>query len=397
MERFDELLRRGLMDANLAQYENVLRRAEGAVPAFSPRYLQERTRLLADPWGWRNRRERAGRLRRNWRLIAIAAALLLLSACAYAIATGQFSQWFPGLGVNPAAPEASEDVMSRMGTVIEERQTADGESLTLNSAVWDGNFLLLSLTVENPALPEGLAPDAPIEYAQCRLELSEDQREDYLRRDMADWLDTLATPEEQEEEVQSFLELGEPQFLPTARIARLEENAALIELTAPLPAYLEAPAFSLHMERVVLAGEDDAPILNGPYDFHFTVENQIPPVSCTGEFQMDFEGLPLRITRVELTVLQMYVSYQTPSPDTPDSGTDIAVMKGLQGLWTEDGAYVDCSGTPGSSSATTRRDRQILEGTAGRLYPHVIDPATVTAVDLNGTRIELRELEQQSE
>ena len=51
MTRFESSLRRGLMDANLAQYEKVLRRADAEEPEFSPAYLRERTRLLADPWG----------------------------------------------------------------------------------------------------------------------------------------------------------------------------------------------------------------------------------------------------------------------------------------------------------------------------------------------------------
>ena len=56
MTQFDILLRRALMDANLAQYEAVLRQAEE--PAHSPRYLRERTRLLADPRGWGRTRGR---------------------------------------------------------------------------------------------------------------------------------------------------------------------------------------------------------------------------------------------------------------------------------------------------------------------------------------------------
>lgn len=400
MTRFDQLLRLGLMDANLAQYEKVLQQAESAEPDFSPAYLRERMRLLADPWGWMRRRG-AGRGRLNWRLVILIAVLLLLSACAYAVVTGQFSQWFPGLGIDSAAPETSEDVMSRMGTVIEESQTVNGETLTLNGVVWDGNMLLLSLTLENPALPEGIVPDAPMDYTQCRLELSEDQREEYLRTDMADWLSSLATPEEREEEVRAFLDMGEPQFLPNTRIDRLKEDGLLIEMTVPLPAYLEQPEFTLHMERVALAGEDGgesgALILNGPYDFNFTVERRIPPVSYTGEIQTDYEGIPLRITGIDITVLQMYVSYQTPAPDTPENMTDMTVMKGLQGLWTEDGSYVDCSVMPGSSGSTIRKDSQTLDGTAGRVYPHVIDPASVTAVDLGGTRIELRELTRQTE
>ena len=52
MRQFDALLRQGLMEANLAQYENVLDRADDREADFSPKYRRERMRLLADPWGW---------------------------------------------------------------------------------------------------------------------------------------------------------------------------------------------------------------------------------------------------------------------------------------------------------------------------------------------------------
>ena len=113
--QFDMLLRRALMDANLAQYERALQSVEDKEPGFSPRYLRERMRLLADPQGWG--RQAGGRKRLDWRLAAIVAAMLLLSACAYAVVTGQFSQWFTWFGVNPNAPEQSEEVLRRTGTV----------------------------------------------------------------------------------------------------------------------------------------------------------------------------------------------------------------------------------------------------------------------------------------
>ena len=65
MRQFDALLRQGLMDANLAQYENVLERADGREADFSPRYCRERMRLLADPWGWERRQPERPMLRRG--------------------------------------------------------------------------------------------------------------------------------------------------------------------------------------------------------------------------------------------------------------------------------------------------------------------------------------------
>ena len=63
MHHFDEWLRDALMDANLLQFEKVLAEAGAQSFDFSPKYLRERTRMLADPFGWARRRGRSARNR----------------------------------------------------------------------------------------------------------------------------------------------------------------------------------------------------------------------------------------------------------------------------------------------------------------------------------------------
>jgi len=84
MRQFDEMLRRGLMAANLTQYETVLERVPDWEPEFSPRYLRERMRLLADPWSWVKRRERPAwkRAARNIACVLLACTLALGSLMA---------------------------------------------------------------------------------------------------------------------------------------------------------------------------------------------------------------------------------------------------------------------------------------------------------------------------
>lgn len=55
----------------------------------------------------------------------------------------------------------------------------------------------------------------------------------------------------------------------------------------------------------------------------------------------------------------------------------------MQGLWTADGKYVDLTNTGNSGGSDSAAFR----------YPYPIDPATVTAVDIAGARVELSELE----
>ena len=103
MRQFDDLLRRGLMAANLAQYETVLERVPEWEPDFSPRYLRERMRLLADPWNWVRRRERPlwKQIARNVACVALACtvalgALMTVSPTVRAAVTRWFRETFEG-------------------------------------------------------------------------------------------------------------------------------------------------------------------------------------------------------------------------------------------------------------------------------------------------------------
>lgn len=97
MRQFDTLLRQGLMDANLAQYERDLRQAEAEAPDFSPQYLRERMRLLSDPWNWAKRRTLPVLRRGFSRSAAAAIAVLLLITAAAAVAVPLWNAFFGGL------------------------------------------------------------------------------------------------------------------------------------------------------------------------------------------------------------------------------------------------------------------------------------------------------------
>ena len=426
MTQFDALLRRALMDANLAQYEQALQSAETREPDFSPAYLRERMRLLADPWGWARRRP-GGRRRLSWRVIAIIAALLLLSACAYAVATGQFSQWFPKLGVNPKAPEVSEEVLNRTGTVIEQRQTVDGATVTLNAAVWDGEYVRLSLVVGSPDFPEQLTRDSHIYTEECSLELPEDQRRDYLHKELAEWFDPAT--EDLEEKVQRYMEMMPSHFSIGFSQPSREGNVLTWEASMMLKAYVEHPELTLHIENIAIYEDSDEPVtwqdgvrsgpkpeipvLKGPFDFTFTLDEPILPIRCEGEVDVTYEEIPFRFTGFEIGVFDMNLDYEVlapvnpvhvtrpgepepePDPDKLDSMSVRKTLRGtIQGLWTRDGKYVDCSQQGGNMTMSTSRDGTKTSGSVGSLYPHPIDPATVAALDLAGTRVDLSELEQ---
>lgn len=412
MTQFDEILRRGLMDANLAQYETVLQHANDMQPDFSPHYLRERTRMLADPWGWVRRW--SGRKRLDWRLIAIVAALLLLSACAYAVATGQFSQWFPRLGVDPAAPDETEEVLSRTGTVIEQSQTVGNATVTLNAALWDGSDVWLSFDIEGIDIPEDVQQYYPLWSVDCRLILREDQMKEYAEnraKQIYAEQGIEPTPEQLEADIQAWMEDpydGMALFPDEVEERKLtfQDNESLV---SDWFTETKRPELTLHLENIAPAiyGEDGYPtpgevFIEGPFDLTFTLDEPILPVrydgACVDITGTDYDGVErsFRVTGFEFSVTGLTVFYEPPqldetlSPDEQfkiDSSTLLAVGRSIQGVWTEEEKYVDLSlmGSGGSG------------GTADCNYPYPIDPATVTAVEIGGVRMELSELERITE
>ena len=368
------------------------------------------------------------RKRKPLLLIAIAAALLVLSACGYAIATGQFTGWFPKLGVNPVQPESSEEMLARMGTVIEESQTVDGATVTLHGAVWDGFTMSLSLSVQGANLPpEEIHSKTWIYAEECSVQLPDDQREAYVREEqIADGY----TGTELEERTQTFLEAGNPWINPVFRVADWDEetDTALLQLTFRLQDYLEHPELHLHIENLATYEKDkghfvsmssngqrsgpgpDIPLLAGPYDFTFVPEKLTPPLWYSGEVELVTEQLeiPIRITSVGFSPLRIWAHYETLVPvdflgDDPDeSKLDADAISdanaiGILGLWMEDGSYVEYPAPLTSSMSPYGSEGPFSNGRVGGMmsgaHPHAIDPAEVTAVNISGTRVELSDLE----
>ena len=443
MTQFDMLLRRALMDANLAQYERALQSVEDKEPDFSPRYLRERMRLLADPQGWG--RQAGGRKRLDWRLIAIVAAMLLLSACAYAVATGQFSQWFPRLGVDPEAPEVSEEVLSRTGTAIEQSQTVGDTTVTLNAAVWDGTYIYLSFTIESPSLPEDLQAYTPLHTGDCRLIMRQDQWEEYItNRVKEDCANQNMTPEETEEAVRAALEEGARKdvlwlFCPETRegnVLSFQDNESLY---SGWFTETKRPELTLHLENIATYADGKGEsiidengyaqnpgpgeiVIPGPFDLTFTLNEPILPIHYGGadvdvtlgtpplpkvpmhftELQLSVTGMDLKgeiLAQVDMTPQEGYVEVGLPEgskESDPLRMVDVqyAIFEGPWGLWIEDGTYVDIMGgglTGGSDLGETFR------AFISHSFPYPIDPATITAVDIGGVRVELGELTRMTE
>ena len=140
MTQFDQLLRRALMDANLAQYETVLRQTEGVKPDFSPSYLRERMGLLADPWSWEKRHSRPKPRRRIPRGIAVAIAILLLVTAAAAVTISLWDAFFGGLD------QRQQEIVENMEIGGEAAKETAVESL-LPSPVEHGGVTITPLSI----------------------------------------------------------------------------------------------------------------------------------------------------------------------------------------------------------------------------------------------------------
>ena len=423
MTQFEDRLRRGMMDANVAQYGRVIQRMEAQELDASPKYYRERTRLLADPQGWAKQRTGVRGKRLNWRLIAIVAALLLLSACAVAAVTGQFSQWFSSLGVNPQAPETSEEVLTRTGTAIQQSQTVGDATVTLNAAVWDGNNVWLSFTVESPNIPEEIERYSSLYSGDCRLILREDQ---WVESETNSTRQNCAlenkTPEETEKAVQDRLAEGPFDWLSMMLPEQREGNTLFFQCAEMLPvdSFTETtrPELTLHIENLAALpdnGDLNSPgeiFAEGPFDLTFTLEEPIPPIhygNADVEITLgESRKVPARFTDFELSALSLTTRCEILAPvDLPWDGEEPdpdklsigdlnhANLETSWGLWLEDGSYVDITQMSSSGGGGDYEGTFVLN--LGRDYTYPIDPATVTAVDIGGTRIELNELERMPE
>lgn len=355
---------------------------------------------------------------KTWkRLISGLFALVLLASlsCAALAAepkketpkpAGPFSQWFSRLGTDAKAPKASEEVLARMGTVIQQTKTVGGVTVTLNAAVWDGTDLWLSFDVTSPNIPEEVQQYTPLGSEKCSLRLRDDQWREYTRNLLAEsCAETDTSPEETEKEIQAELAKGQRGSMMLSPYAR-KGNTLSFQINDGLFCsrwFTETrqPELTLHLENLAPYDSRDKVFLKGPFDFTFKLEKQIPPVQYEGaDVKATVMDIPLRFTGFQISALELTAYFDDPmEPPLPKSGealtsekksklqkmmvdTSLASCESVRGLWTKDGNYMDLSNTESSGSG--------IYITKNLLYP--LDPAAVTAVDISGTRVELSKL-----
>lgn len=332
---------------------------------------------------------------------------------------GQFSQWFSEMGVNPEDPKASEAVLVKMGTVINQTKTVGGETLTLNGAVWDGGSVRLSLTAKSPNLPKVVDQYTWLNSDGCTARMPEAQWKAYVENKVERESGDLSK-EKRDEWFQYLMEQGQGQMElnPGLGVVSREGDAVQLSASMILDAYLEKPEITLHIGNVEITGQGmEQPgtragdyLLKGPFEFTFTLDKVLPSVNYEGNLQATIKKMPLRITAASISTTQISVGYaldmkgtvnvihrgQDPVPGATNLDMDKDLNMRLEGVWTKDGKYVTCSGFSVQGVMTGTKGEPIT-GHLGQGFPYPIDPAAVTAVDISGTRVELAKLKPAAE
>ena len=335
---------------------------------------------------------------------------------------GQFSQWFSDMGVNPEDPKASEAVLAKMGTVINQTKTVGGETLTLNGALWEGNAVHLSFTAKSSHFPADLSAGSLVNSDECTALMPEEQWKDYTRKRLEAGLtkEDLAK-EGLESRFQNVMKQGQVEFDPCLSVHGREGNTVTLRCSSiPLEAVLEKTEMRLRIENVTLVATDKATgmplpnekpagtVLKGPFEFTFTLDKEKAalPMRYTGGVPVTCGEVPLRLTKVSISPTGMGTSsaidVQGPvnlvdqRTKPVSGGTNVDLDKDLKlalnGLWTMDGKYVDCTASRGFTGVLTPADSKNLSVNWSRYFPYPIDPAAVVAVDIGGTRVELSKL-----
>lgn len=319
------------------------------------------------------------RKKRRW-AAALLAAALVLTACGYAAVTGRFSDWFWNKAENPGSPENSEDLLASMGTVIGQSQTVDGATVTLNGAAWDEENLLLSLTLDSEKLPTGHWTDMETEDSWLRA--SREQMIESLRETWPDAGETeLDAMLDDYWAANSGLNDSSLRYIFNRRT-----QTHVLQIQTFFSTARGSLDLDLHLENLKFRGF----VIQGPFDFSFTVERRTSETVYEGSALLQQEdGLAYQITRVTLTPLRVKLDFHLAEPVTEAELSSRWIFLTIDSL--RAGEDVLPFNQSKSSLMLRLDDSGIAE--SGTLdcgpFHQVIDPAAVDAIELDGWLLDL--------
>lgn len=322
------------------------------------------------------------RRKKHLRVVVAIAAVLVLSACGYAVATGQFSQWFRQVAEDPAEPEASEELLASIGTVIGQSQTVDGITVTLHGAIWDGNTMLLSLTMTGEGIPD-------YRWVQVR---SEDSwlsaSEAQIRKTLPLEMPHL-TEAEIEEFVQQYLENRRPSFSCLEMSSTQDDETdgcRLLVKDESRRSLYESNELVLHLEN--LAFSDTT--VTGPFEFTFTVQQKDVTARYTGRTLLaEREDYDIYITGAEVSPFQAKIMYEfsVPFPEGQYDSEAIHYATAVDRIRVNGEEF---SPTSSRGSTLEQDENGNVRGNAYTgSFDRIVDPAQVEAIRAGGVWLEL--------
>lgn len=318
------------------------------------------------------------RRRKRPQLIAVIAAVLILTACGYAAVTGQFSDWFWNV-TDQEDLQAAEDLLASMGTVIDQSQTVNGTTMTLHGAIWDGETLMLSLTVEDESILTDHWTNMETEDSWLwfsKEELKETWEEAYPNMDQT----------ELETKIDTYLNAARDWSKP--KINYLQNRYTqdyYLQVEQTIASSQNSIELELHLENLEFRGAS----VPGPFEFTFTVEQKFPEVIYEGTAVLAQEnGVELHLSRVYLTPFRAEVNFEVPGTMTEEEFQERWAQTNITGLVIGDKAETYIS--TDNSITCKREDSGTVSGTIARgPFHEALDPASVTAIELEHSILDL--------
>ena len=305
-------------------------------------------------------------------LIAVIAAVLILTACGYAAVSGQFSDWFWNV-TDQEDPPAAEDLLASMGTVIDQSQTVNGTTMTLHGAIWDGENLMLSLTVENESIPTDhwRTNVETVDSWLCfsKAELKETWEDAYPNTDQT----------ELETKIDAYLDAARDWSKP--KINYLQNRYTqdyYLQVEQTIASSQNSIELELHLENLEFRGAS----VPGPFEFTFTVEQKFPEVIYEGTAVLKQEnGVELHLSRVYLTPFRAEVDFEISGTMTEEEFHERWYETNISGLVIGDETETYIS--TGNSITCKREDNGTVSGTIScGPFHEALDPTSVSAVEL---------------
>ena len=320
------------------------------------------------------------RKKHRW-LIAAIAAVLVLTACGYAVATGQFSQWFRQVAEDPAEPEASEELLVGIGTVIGQSQTADGVTMTLHGTIWDGNTMLLSLTLTGEDIPSCLWERVGAKGSWLR------QSETEMRKTLS-----LQAPHMTEEEIDQMVDtiLEDPVRFSHLEITGTRDDetgsCCLLVKDESRRSLYESNELVLHLENL----EFHDMTIAGPFEFTFTAQQKDATVRYTGRTLLAHrEGYDIYVTGAEVSPFHAKITYELSVP-LPEGQYD---SEAIHSATVTDRIRVNGEEYRPANSwgGTIEQDEDgYIRGSAYTgSFDRIVDPTQVEALRIGGIWLEL--------